>query len=100
MMLGRGAVSPKPTSVRYNDWRQVAVEPLDAFTPTMPVSVIIPYYQTPAETLARTLAALEGQSYPRELFEVIIVDDGSEPPLERPLSTLLTYPAMGKDLAQ
>ncbi len=55
----------------------------------MPVSVIIPYYQTPAETLDRTLAALERQTYPRELFEVIIVDDGSEPPLEPPLSTPL-----------
>ncbi len=84
-----GETRPKPASVRYNDWRQVAVEPLDTFTPTMPVSVIIPYYQTPAETLARTLAALEGQTYPRELFEVIIVDDGSEPPLEQPRTTSL-----------
>ncbi len=82
-------MTPQPTVIRYNDWRQVAVEPLDTFTPTMPVSVIIPYYQTPAETLARTLAALEGQTYSRELFEVIIVDDGSEPPLERPRSTPL-----------
>ena len=80
---------PEPTSVRYNDWRQVAVEPLDTFTPTLPVSVIIPHYQTPAEVLERTLAALEGQTYPRDLFEVIIVDDGSEPPLERPRSTPL-----------
>ncbi len=36
------------------------------------------------ETLARTLAALEGQTYPRNLFEVLIIDDGSEPPLSRP----------------
>ncbi len=77
------AAYPQPASVRYNDWRQVAVEPLDAFTPAMPVSVIIPHYQTPAETLDRTLAALERQTYPRDMFEVIIVDDGSEPPLER-----------------
>ena len=82
-------MTPQPTVVRYNDWRQVAVEPLHTFTPVMPVSVIIPAYQTPAETLARTLAALEGQTYPRELFEVLIVDDGSEPPLERPCSTPL-----------
>ncbi len=80
---------PKPASVRYNNWRSVAVEPLDAFAPLMPVSVIIPYYQTPAETLERTLAALEGQTYPRDLFEVVIVDDGSDPPLERPSSTPL-----------
>lgn len=82
-------MTPKPTSVWYNDWRQVAVEPPDTFMPVMPVSVIIPYYQVPAETLDRTLAALEGQSYPRGLFEVVIVDDGSEPPLERPRSTRL-----------
>ncbi len=82
-------MSPKPTSVRYNDWRQVAVEPLETFTPVMPVSVIIPCYQTPAETLARTLAALEGQTYPSDLFEVVLADDGSEPPLSRPRSTPL-----------
>ncbi len=78
----------KPTTVQYNDWRQVAVEPRDAFTPTLPVSVIIPSYQTPPDTLARTLAALEGQTYPRDLFEVVIVDDGSEPPLRPPLTPL------------
>lgn len=82
-------LTPKPTSVQYNDWRQVEVEPLETFAPTLPISVIISSYQTPAETLARTLAALEGQTYPRELFEVIIVDDGSEPPLECPPSTRL-----------
>ena len=76
----------KPTTVPYNDWRQVAVEPPETFTPTLPVSVVIPSWQTPPETLAMTLAALEGQTYPRELFEVVIVDDGSEPPL-RPPST-------------
>ena len=75
-------MSPKPTSVQYNDWHRVEVEPLETFAPTLPISVIIPSYQTPAEVLARTLATLEGQTYPRELFEVIIVDDGSEPPLE------------------
>ena len=76
----------KPTTVQYNDWHRVAVDPPETFTPTLPVSVIIPAYQTPAETLARTLAALEGQTYPREMFEVVIVDDGSGPPL-RPPST-------------
>ncbi len=92
---GRGAGAdlgedqPKPASVRYNDWRQVAVEPRDTFKPALPVSVIIPCYQTAAATLERTLAALEGQTYPRDMFEVIIVDDGSEPPLARPRGTPL-----------
>ena len=73
---------PRPANVRYNDWRRVALPPPEAFTPRRPVSVVMPYYQTPAATLARTLAALERQTYPQHLFEVIIVDDGSEPPLE------------------
>lgn len=77
-------LNPKPTTVQYNDWHQVDLPPLETFTPTLPVSVIIPSYQTPAETLARTLATLEGQTYPRDLFEVIVVDDGSWPPLVLP----------------
>lgn len=82
-------MKPQPNSVWYNDWRQVDVEPLDTFTPTMPVSVIIPYYRTHATTLGMTLAMLERQTYPRDMFEVIIVDDGSDPPLERPIDTAL-----------
>ena len=82
-------MDPQPNSVWYNDWRQVDVEPLDTFTPTMPVSVIIPYYQTHAATLGMTLATIERQTYPRDMFEVIIVDDGSDPPLKRPLDTAL-----------
>jgi len=74
----------KPTTVRCNDWRQVDVEPLETFTPTLPVSVVMPSWRTPPETLAMTLATLEGQTYPRDLFEVVIVDDGSEPPLRSP----------------
>ena len=81
---GRGAALPKPAQVRYNDWRQVALPPPEAFTPALPVSVIMPCYQTPPAVLARTLAALAGQTWPRDLFEVVIVDDGSEPPLAPP----------------
>lgn len=82
-------VRPAPVSVRYNNWREVAVAPLAGFTPRLPVSVVIPSYQTPAATLARTLAGLERQIYPRDLFEVVVVDDGTEPPLARPSSTSL-----------
>ena len=91
---------PAPADVRYNDWRQVALPPPEQFAPRRPVSVVMPYYQTPAATLERTLAALEGQSYPPELFEVVIVDDGSEPPLVLPLNPTtdptITNPANGK----
>lgn len=79
---------PEPNIVRYNDWRQVALPPIGAFIPSMAVSVIMPSYQTPAAMLARTLAALERQTYPRHLFEVVFVDDGSNPPLRLPNSPL------------
>ena len=79
--------APRPNTVRYNDWRQVEVPAVDAFKPTLGVSVVVPYFEAP-DKLALTLAGLEGQSYPRELFEVVIVDDGSQPPLEQPTSQL------------
>ena len=81
---GRGLGEP----LRYNDWRRVAAPALGAFTPELPVSVVVPYCAQPQE-LARTLAALEGQTYPRDLFEVVVVDDGSPQPLARPRSTPL-----------
>ena len=85
----RGAgPKPRPAFVRYNDWRAVAAPSPDAFTPALAVSVIIPCYQTPDATLAMTLASLEGQAWPPHLFEVVLVDDGSEPPLRPPASTL------------
>ena len=79
---------PPPQLVRYNDWRQVTVPSPGAFVPALPVSVIVPYYAQPEE-LERTLAALEGQTYPRDMFEVVVVDDGSPEPLARPRATPL-----------
>ena len=86
-MTGVQHDTPSPQRVRYNDWRQVAVVAPGAFVPERPVSVVVPYCAQPEE-LARTLAALEGQTYPRELFEVVVVDDGSPEPLERPSTPL------------
>ena len=74
---------PPPNTARYNDWRAVAVAPPD-FTPQLAVSVVIPAHRPPAAALARTLAALERQTYPRRLFEVVVVDDGSDPPVALP----------------
>ena len=73
--------APPPAGVRDNDWRSLAVAPVEIFEPEIPVTVVVPYYEAP-EALALTLAGLEGQSYPRQMFEVIVVDDGSDPPLE------------------
>ena len=79
---------PPPAIVRYNDWPRIPVAAPDALTPALPVSVIVSYYEAP-EALARTLAALETQDWPRDLFEVVIVDDGSRVPLEQPAPTPL-----------
>ena len=84
----QGAHDLSPATVRYNDWREIEVAPAEAFTPARPVSVIVPYHEAP-RALRLLLAALEGQTYPRDLFEVVVVDDGSRIPLERPRSTPL-----------
>ncbi len=73
--------TPPPADVRGNDWRSLGVAPLDVFEPLLPVTVVVPYYEAP-EALALTLAGLERQTYPLDLFEVVVVDDGSEPPLD------------------
>ena len=86
--MDRVVSEPRPAAVRGNDWRQVEVPPLASFRPRRPVSVVVPYYEAP-EALGLTLAALEGQTYPRELFEVVVVDDGSRTPLPASLATTL-----------
>jgi GT2 family glycosyltransferase len=45
------------------------------------LSVIIPTFNRPAK-LAECLRALAGQDYPEDRFEVIVVDDGSELPVD------------------
>ena len=74
---------PRPAAVRHNDWRQVELPDRRAFAPARPVSVIVPCFQAP-EKLALTLAGLERQEWPRGLLEVVVVDDGSNPPLAIP----------------
>ena len=55
-MIGLQHDTPSPQLVRYNDWRQVAVAAPGAFTPELPLSVIVPYYAQ-SEEFGRTLAA-------------------------------------------
>jgi GT2 family glycosyltransferase len=66
-----------------NRWDELAVPDLGTWTPTRRVSVVLPYYEAPAE-LEITLAALARQTYPRELTQFIVADDGSSPPLTLP----------------
>jgi len=44
-------------------------------------SIVIPTYNRPKQ-LASCLQAIEGLTYPRDRFEVIVVDDGSRTPLD------------------
>ena len=95
---------PPAARVRGNDWTTLAVDPPGEFTPRRSVTVVVPYYQAP-EALALTLAALEGQTYPRDLFEVVVVDDGSNPPLapvsDSPLTVRVVHqPDRGFGLAR
>lgn len=70
--------------VRANDWSVLDAPTPGAYTPARTVSVVVPAYQA-HDTLPRTLAALAAQSYPEELLEVVVVDDGDgEQPVELP----------------
>ncbi|MER6002325.1 glycosyltransferase family 2 protein [Nonomuraea angiospora] len=69
------------TRVRHNDYGVLRPPAVGAWEPTLRVSVVIPAYDC-AEALERTVPALARQTYPAELVEVVIADDGSEPPLE------------------
>ncbi len=76
-----------PARVHGNDWRALEVSEPDSFTPAYFITIVIPYFEQPSE-LELTLAGIERQTYPRELFEVVVVDDGSNPPLATPETSL------------
>ena len=70
-----GQIAPR------NRWDHLDVPELGAWQPTRTLSVVIPYYQA-RDALEITLAALGAQTYPAELLQVVVADDGSTPPLE------------------
>ncbi len=72
-------------AVPKNRWDQIPVPELGEWSPTLTVTVVLPYYERPEE-LERTLAGLNAQTYPAHLLQAIIVDDGSpnEPPRPQP----------------
>lgn len=82
-------MSPKPLTVNpalrnvvyRNQWREVFDGTLPAdWQPSLRVSVVIASYNS--ATLPYTLASLAAQDYPDELLDVVVVDDGSQPPVE------------------
>ncbi|MEV5408296.1 glycosyltransferase [Thermopolyspora sp. NPDC052614] len=69
--------------IRGNDYSALTPPRIGSWTPSMRVSVVIPAYNNQAK-LDLTLAGLAGQTYPAELLEVIVVDNGSDPRLTLP----------------
>ncbi|MFD8556123.1 glycosyltransferase [Streptosporangium canum] len=78
---GRTAV-PR-ARIRHNDYGPLLPPGLGDWEPRLRVSVVIPAHDC-QEALDRTLAGLAAQSYPAHLMEVVVADDGSDPPLRIP----------------
>lgn len=71
------------TVVQGQHWPDLPTPTLGEWEPRLTVTVVLPARDCQPE-LDRTLASLAGQSYPAELFDVVVVDDASEPPLTLP----------------
>ncbi|GAA2165519.1 hypothetical protein GCM10010403_41400 [Glycomyces rutgersensis] len=69
--------------VKRNRYDSLRAPECGRWTPELTVSVVVPAYGAQHE-LDVTLAALAAQTYPPHLLDVIVVDDGSEPPLRMP----------------
>lgn len=69
--------------IRHNDHGLLQPPDPGGWTPELSVSVVIPAHDY-HDRLDLTLAALSAQSYPAELLEVVVVDDGSTPPVRLP----------------
>jgi GT2 family glycosyltransferase len=72
-----------PSPVRRQEWRSNPPPTLGTWTPHLSLTVVLPARDCQGE-LNLTLAALAEQSYPADLFDVIVVDDNSEVPLVLP----------------
>ncbi|WP_449065742.1 glycosyltransferase [Planomonospora algeriensis] len=77
-----GPQTPCPR-IRGNDYGVLGPPALGTWEPRLSVSVVIPARQC-QDKLDLVLAALAAQSYPAHLTEVVVVDDGSAPPLRVP----------------
>ncbi|GHC79621.1 hypothetical protein GCM10007079_17920 [Nocardiopsis terrae] len=82
-MSHRGRVERVSARVFRNDWSALTPPAVGRWTPELSVSVIIPA-RGGQDGLDLALAALCAQTYPAHLFEVVVVDDHSAPPLTLP----------------
>jgi GT2 family glycosyltransferase len=69
--------------IRHNDHSPLKPPDVGKWKPQLTVSVVIPAHGGQF-LLDLTLAALSAQTYPSHLTEVVIVDDGTDPPLRLP----------------
>lgn len=72
---------PSP-ALRGNDYSPL-VRPGDDWEPHLSVTVVVPAHGQ-QDKLDVTLASLAAQTYPAALLDVVVVDDGSDPPLRLP----------------
>ncbi|XKK37474.1 glycosyltransferase [Nocardiopsis sp. ARC36] len=79
---GRGERGPRPL-IRHNDYSVLEPPGLGAWEPELGVGVVVRAFGG-QEKLDLTLASLAAQTYPARLTEVVVVDDGSDPPLRLP----------------
>ncbi|GAA5021549.1 glycosyltransferase [Actinopolymorpha pittospori] len=78
-----GAERDGQPRIRRNDHSILSAPELGQWEPRLTVSVVIPAYGR-QDKLDLTLASLAAQTYPSHLMQVIVVDDGSDPPLRLP----------------
>lgn len=78
-ILPSGMRIPAPVGVA-NDFSKILdqeQEGMNDWSPNLPISIVIPVYNR-TEILSKTLAMITHQSYPLDLIEVVIADDGSQ----------------------
>jgi GT2 family glycosyltransferase len=75
--------TPRQRRVRHNDYAVLDVPDLEGWVPSKSVSVVVPAFASQPK-LDLLLAALAAQSYPGDLLDVVVVDDGTAPPLTLP----------------
>ncbi|NUR84300.1 MAG: glycosyltransferase [Nonomuraea sp.] len=84
-------------ALSQNDYSPLSPPELGTWSPALSISVVVPAHGGPY--LPFTLAALAAQTYPDHLLEVLVVDDGSEPPITlpeiRPVNTRIVRPKDG-----
>lgn len=69
--------------VRRNEWGTIPVPDIGDWQPRRSVSVVMPTFRGEF-TLPFTLAGLAAQTYPAHLIEVLVIDDGADPPIQLP----------------